>query len=1111
VGGFAGAVAGSVADAYFNGNLSVGDGSTVVAGFAGENRGSIARAYTDSSLPRDAAGAVSAPGFVADNSGSVVLSHYNLTRSGTPIAVSSGDASGIDGLDAAAMKQSANFPQWDFSPTGPWFIYEGRTDPLLGHLMTPATVTVIAPDANATYSGLAQTLGGPARVVVTLADGTPGNPNLVSGTRLTTSDGNPAVNAGSYDWIAAGAYSSQRGYLFRSVDTQGGHMTIAPAPLTVTANDDSKPYNAGVQGSDKGASFSGFVNGEGPAQLTGSLGVSGGGKDAGTYALTPGGVSSSNYNLQFQGGKLTITPVPLTVTANDDSKTYNGAVQTGDKGARYSGFVGGDGAADLGGTLLMGGGGKDVGTYLITPGGLKSSNYSISYGDGQITITPAPLRVTANDDSKTYNASLQGSDKGASYSGFVGGDDASQLAGTLSVSGTGKDAGTYPLTPGGLSARNYDLQFANGTLTITPAPLKVTANDESKTYNASIQSSDKGASYSGFVGGDDASQLAGTLSVSGSGKDAGSYVLTPGGLTARNYDLQFSNGTLTINPAPLTVTANNDSKTYNGVVQTGDKGASFSGFVGAEGAADLGGILVMSGGGKDVGSHAVTPGGLTSSNYSIRFADGQITITPAPLLVTANDDRKTYNGAVQTGDKGASFSGFVGADGPAALGGALVMSGGGKDVGSYAFTPGGLTSSNYSIRYADGLVTIDPAPLVVKANDDSKTYNGGVQSSSQGVSFRGFVGNDGEAQLRGNLTLSGSGKDVGRYVVIPGGVGATNYVIRFASGSLVITPAPLTVTAESDSKVYNGAVQGSDKGARFSGFVGGEGAAQLGGTLSVSGGGRNVGSYTLTPGGLSSANYALRFVDGQITITPAPLQVTANDASKTYDGKPYDGRAGASYAGFVGGDGVTQLEGSLAFSGGGTDVGRYSITPGGLSATNYSLQFANGQLTVTPAPLSVTANDATRRSGDGPFTGGNGVRFSGFVPGEGPGQLRGSLGFSGDSQGATQPGTYLIVPGGLEAGNYTIRFLPGSLVITKSIASDLPVDAPTLERVTGISETDDTVGSAGTASLGNGAPALRPLLPGQPHLCIEPGFLRLEGEDRSADRQVCRQPEQPAS
>ena len=130
------------------------------------------------------------------------------------------------------------------------------------------------------------------------------------------------------------------------------------------------------------------------------------------------------------------------------------------------------------------------------------------------------------------------------------------------------------------------------------AALTVTANNDSKTYDGVAYSGGNGISYSGFINGESASVLGGTLRYVGSAQgavNAGSYDLSASGLTSGNYDISYVDGTLTVNKAALTVTANNDTKTYDGVAYAGGNGVSYSGFVNGESASVLGGALRFGG------------------------------------------------------------------------------------------------------------------------------------------------------------------------------------------------------------------------------------------------------------------------------------------------------------------------------------------------------------------------------------------------------------------------------------------------------------------------------------------------------------------------------------
>ncbi|HLA39217.1 MAG TPA: MBG domain-containing protein, partial [Candidatus Glassbacteria bacterium] len=78
---------------------------------------------------------------------------------------------------------------------------------------------------------------------------------------------------------------------------------------------------------------------------------------------------------------------------NDAIKFYTGISFMGGNGVTYTGFANGETAAVLGGALAYGGtsqGAINPGTYLITPLGLTSGNYSIRYTDGVLTVKPAP-------------------------------------------------------------------------------------------------------------------------------------------------------------------------------------------------------------------------------------------------------------------------------------------------------------------------------------------------------------------------------------------------------------------------------------------------------------------------------------------------------------------------------------------------------------------------------------------------------------------------------------------------------------------------------------------------------------------------------------------------
>jgi hypothetical protein len=255
----------------------------------------------------------------------------------------------------------------------------------------------------------------------------------------------------------------------------------------------------------------------------------------------------------------------------------------------------------------------------------------------------------------------------------------------------------------------------------------------------------------------------------------------------------------------------------------------------------------------------------------------------------------------------------------------------------------------------------------------------------------------------------------------------------------------ITVTGQSLAKTYGTAVTPA---ATVAGLRPKDALADIlaGGTAATSDGaaaGANVGSYPTTPiasltGRGAEQRYLLALVNGTLTVNPAPLTVTANDAVRFY-GSPNPAFT-ARFDGFVLGQDASVLGGTLAFATPATPaspVGAYTVMPGGLTSGNYAITFRPGTLTVHPAPLTVTANDAARFYGmpNPPFS----ASFAGFVLGQGPGVLGGALAFATPATAASPAGHYAIVPSGLTSGNYAITFAPGTLAVLA------PVTLPPLE------------------------------------------------------------------
>ena len=124
----------------------------------------------------------------------------------------------------------------------------------------------------------------------------------------------------------------------------------------------------------------------------------------------------------------------------------------------------------------------------------------------------------------------------------------------------------------------------------------------------------------------------------------------------------------------------------------------------------------------------------------------------------------------------------------------------------------------------------------------------------------------------------------------------------------------------------------------------------------------NTQSY---PSGGTAANYILNYTNGTLNVTKAPLTVKVNDATRVY-GDPNPAFT-FLYTGFVYSQDPTVITTAptVTTASQTANVGTYDMTPSGGLATNYAFtSYLKGTLTITPAALTVKADDKVIFAGD---------------------------------------------------------------------------------------------------------------------------------------------------
>ena len=637
-------------------------------------------------------------------------------------------------------------------------------------------------------------------------------------------------------------------------------------------------------------------------------------------------------------------------------------------------------------------GGSDTNrTITLTPladqMGTATITVTVTDGDGMstndsfvLTVSPAQLTVTIDSFSRAYGAT------NPVFTGLISGLQSGDDIGLSLSTGAApaSPVGSYAIVPTFLDPSNrlgnYTIVTNGGTLTVTQASLTVTASSTSKTYGQPLNFAGTEFGKAGLVNGDTVTTV--SLSSDGAASTAAvaSYNIIPSGAVGTglgNYTIYYVNGTLTVNPATLTVAAASTSRVYGATNPVFT--VNYSGFASGDGTNVLSGSPVLSTGAdtnSPVGNYTIqiTQGSLSSTNYGFSFTNGVLTVTPYGLTVTANSTNKVYGQSVAFAGTEFTAIGLVNSDTVTNVSLSSAGAAGTAMVGSYGIVVTnavGTGLTNYTITYTNGTLTVNAAALTITANSTNKTYGQALSFAGTEFGKAGLVNGDSVSSV--SLSSAGAAETagVGSYAIAATnavGTGLTNYTIGYTGGTLTVNPAPLTITAKSASKTYGNtdpALTYQLTGNLYNGDT-------LSGALSRVAG-ENVGSYAILQNTLGAgSNYTNTYQGANLRILQRYLLVLANNASRSY------GQTNpvftVTYTGFATGDGPSSLSGTLVFTTSATpasSTGTYSIAPSGLSSHNYSINFANGTLTITP-PVGVRITSITPLSPGNIELGGNG-------------------------------------------------------------------------------------------------------------------------------------------
>jgi 6-phosphogluconolactonase (cycloisomerase 2 family) len=888
-----------------------------------------------------------------------------------------------------------------------------------GLAVTAASVTYGS--ASTTLSAVLTTSGGPlaGKTVSFTLNGSP------AGSAVTDATGLASVSA-SIAGLGAGSYpvtASFAGDVNNTAASGSATLVISPAVLTVTSANATRIYG------DPNPAFSftitGFVNGDTVAVVSGSPVCTSVDATAavGTYPITctTGTLAAANYTFTFASGNLTVTPAALTVAAANATRVY------GDPNPAFTGTItglkNGDNITATYSTTATAT--SPVGTYPITPALVdptgKLGNYTVTSTNGTLTITPAPLSVVAANATRFYG------DPNPAFTGAITGiKNADNITATYSsVADPTSAPGTYPIVPALVDPTgklgNYTVTSTNGVLTVSPAPLVVTAANASRLYG------DPNPAFTGSISGvknGDTFSLS-FSSVADATSAVGTYPIVPAvgdpNNKLPNYTVTINNGTLTVNPAPLTVSAANATRVY------GDPNPAFTGtLTGIKNGDNITATYSSVDATTAVGTYPIVPALVDPTNklgnYVVTSTNGTLTITPAPLTVAAANATRLYgdpnslSGTITGIKNGDNITATYSSADPTAA------------VGTYPIVPTLVDPANklgnYTVTSTNGTLTVTQAPLSLVAANSTRAY--GDPNNLNGT-LTGIKNGDNITAVYSTTATATSAP--GAYPITASLSDPTsklgNYSVTITNATLTVTQAPLVVSAANASRLYG------DPNPAFTGTITGlKNGDTIGAIFSAAADPTSpVGTYSIIPTVSDPnnvlSNYSVTLNNGVLTVAPAPLSVVAADANRLY-GDPNPAFTGV-LTGIKNGDNITASFSSAADPT--SPVGTYPIVPSLADPTNklanYVVTSTNGTLTVSPAPLTIQAADATAPVG-GPFP-----TFTGTITGlKNTDVITASYSTTAD---ATSPaGTYPIIPAADPSpalANYAVTLINGTLTL----------------------------------------------------------------------------------
>ena len=597
--------------------------------------------------------------------------------------------------------------------------------------------------------------------------------------------------------------------MFTNVTVKPGTLKVTPKQITVETEGATKVYD-GTALTNGNGTISGLISGERADVVTNGAQIEVGSSKNG-YTIAWGTAKEGNYTVASDKlGDLVVTsqsvnpddPTYRNLTVNDpEDVTYDGNAHkwapevkdasgnTLKEGVDYALSYSTDDFVDAGAI-----------TVTITGKGNYSGTVSKTY-----RIKPASVSIKTDSASRAYNG--RALTAGGAITGLVNGETVDfKTTGARTKVGTSDN--TYALNwTGSAKASNYSIDSIEiGKLTITESADEIVVTTTGGTFTYDGKAHGASVAVSQLPEGYTLETAAATATVTDVTDEA--VKATADQLVIRNAEgedvtsrlnIKKVDGTITVNPAELTVATDSASKVYDGIALTA--GGTVTGLVNGEEA-----TLDMTGKQAEVGSSENTykltfDKSAKAKNYKVVSENiGTLTVTAQSITPgTEEEPSDSYKGITVSDPEDSVYDGTEHQWSPVvedAEGNELEEGADYEvaydtddfvDVATITVTITG--KGNYA-----GTVTksyrITKAPLHIATGSATKVYDGAALTDAT-VTVDGLAQTD-----RIGITVTGQQTAVGNsknsYTIDWMQVNQDNYELTDELGTLTVTPAPVT-------------------------------------------------------------------------------------------------------------------------------------------------------------------------------------------------------------------------------------------------------------------------------------------------------------------------------